>query len=137
MAKLGEKWSARKMAAGNTEEALTITETRSRAKNTGHAFFFRGNLGLPFMISVMVSVILVTVLLGSGPVALKFAEGFMPAILTTLYLVICRVGKPPRWDIDWIRTFALGRGFMPARVQPLHPMRVPVEAISDSLRGAR
>jgi hypothetical protein len=112
------------MAKGNTEEALTITETRSRAKNTGHAFFFRGNLGLPFMISVMVSVILVTVLLGSGsgPVVLKFAEGFMPAILTTLYLVICRVGKPPRWDIDWIRTFALGRGFMPARVQPLHPI---------------
>lgn len=115
------------MAAGNLDQAPIITETRSRAKNTGHAFFFRGNLGLPFMISVMVSVILVTLLLGSGPapVAVRFGEGFLPAIVTTLYLVICRVGKPPRWDVDWIRTFALGRGFMPARMQPRHPTRDP------------
>jgi hypothetical protein len=113
------------MAAGNPDQALTSTETRSRAKNTGHAFFFRGNLGLPFIISVMFSVILVTLLLGSGPapLTLKFVEGFLPAILTTLYLVICRVGKPPRWDLDWIRSFVLGRGFGPARVQPRHPVK--------------
>ena len=110
---------------GGGDQDLVITETRARAKNTGHAFFFRGNLGLPFMISVMVSVILVTLLLRSGtaPWPIRFGEGFLPAILTTAYLVICRVGKPPRWDIDWIRTLVLGRGFAPARLQPIHPLK--------------
>ena len=103
------------------ESDLVVVETRSRARNTGHAFGFRGNLGLPFIVSVVVSIILFTMLLnGPGSFEMKIVEGWLPAAVTTLYLLVCRVGRPPNWDIDWVRTLALGRGFKVARIQPVH-----------------
>jgi hypothetical protein len=108
---------------GRESDLVVVVETRSRARNTGHAFGFRGNLGLPFIVSVVVSIILVTVLInGPGSVQVKLLEGCWPAIATTLYLLLCRVGRPPNWDIDWVRTLVLGRGFKADWIQPVHPL---------------
>jgi hypothetical protein len=106
-----------------SEIDLAVVETRSRARNTGHAFGFRGNLGLPFIVSVVVSIILFTMLMnGPGSFEMKIVGGWFPAAVTTLYLLVCRVGRPPNWDIDWVRTLTLGRGFKVARIQPVHPL---------------
>jgi hypothetical protein len=76
-------------------------------------------------VSVVVSIILFTMLLnGPGSFEMKIVQGFSPAAATTLYLLVCRVGRPPNWDIDWVRTLALGRGFRIAKIQPVHPFRV-------------
>jgi hypothetical protein len=105
------------------ESDLIVVETRSRARNTGHAFGFQGDLGLPFIVSVVASIILFTMLLnGPGSFEMKIVPGFSPAAATTLYLLVCRVGRPPNWDIDWVRTLALGRGFKIASIQPVHPL---------------
>jgi hypothetical protein len=105
------------------DSELVIVETRSRARNTGHAFGFGGNLGLPFILSVLVSVMLLTVSMGwEMAFQIKLLECFSPAIGTTLYLLLCRVGRPPNWDIDCVRTLILGRGFKASGLQPVHPL---------------
>ncbi|MBV9488348.1 MAG: hypothetical protein JO069_01315 [Verrucomicrobia bacterium] len=106
-------------------EQLAYTDTRPRAKGTGHAFGFEGNLGLPVIISAMVSVLLLTVLFGGGshglPIPARFIVGLAPLVLTTAYIVLLRSRKPPRYDVDLLRSWVNGRAFQPARVQPLHP----------------
>jgi hypothetical protein len=105
------------------DSELVVVETRSRARNTGHAFGFSGNLGLPFILSVLVSVMLLTVSMGwEMALEIKLLQCFSPAIGTTLYLLLCRVGRPPNWDIDCVRTLILGRGFKASRLQPVHPL---------------
>jgi hypothetical protein len=115
---------------------LVVVETRSRARNTGHAFGFAGNLGMPFIASVLVSVMLLTVCLGWPlPLPFKLLQSFWPAIGTTLYLLVCRVGRPPNWDIDWVRTLGLGRGFKVSHLQPVHPLILyRAESVSDKPR---
>jgi hypothetical protein len=78
---------------------------------------------LPFIISVLVSIMLLSLSMGwPAPVHIKLLESFWPSIGTTLYLLLCRVGRPPNWDIDYVRTLALGRGFKAGRLQPVHPL---------------
>ena len=118
------------------DSELVIVETRSRARNTGHAFGFSGNLGLPFILSVLVSVMLLTVSMGwEMALQIKLLQCFSPAIGTTLYLLLCRVGRPPNWDIDCVRTLILGRGFKANRLQPVHPLilyrGVPIQGVKD------
>lgn len=115
------------------DSELVVIATRSRARNTGHAFGFAGNLGLPFISSVLVSVMLLTVCVGRPvPLPFKLLESFWPAIGTTLYLLVCRVGRPPNWDIDWVRTLALDRGFKANHLQPVHPLILyRAESVSD------
>jgi hypothetical protein len=43
-------------------ETLIYTDTRPRARSTGHAFGFEGNLGVPMIISGMLSIFLLTML---------------------------------------------------------------------------
>src|SRR3954471_24131110 len=110
--------------AGSINEMLVYTDTRPRAKGTGHAFGFEGNLGLPVIISAMISVLLLTVLFGGGsriPIAARFAVGLAPLVLTTAYIVLLRSRKPPRYDIALLPSWVNGPAFQPARVQPLHP----------------
>lgn len=106
------------------DETLIYTDTRPRAKGTGHAFGFEGNLGLPVVISAMVSVLFLTVLFGGGshlPLAARFAAGLTPVVLTTGYIVLLRSRRPPRYDVDLLRSLVNGPAFQPAGVQPLHP----------------
>ena len=44
-------------------ETLIYTDSRPRAKSTGHAFGFEGNLGIPVIISGLLSVLVMTLLL--------------------------------------------------------------------------
>jgi hypothetical protein len=105
------------------DSELVVVETRSRARNTGHAFGFAGNLGLPFILAVLVSIMLLTLSMGwPVPLHIKLLESFWPAVGTTLYLLVCRAGRPPNWDIDYVRSVALGRGFKASRLQPVHPL---------------
>lgn len=103
---------------------LIYTDTRPRAKGAGHAFGFEGNLGLPVVISAMVSVLFLTVLFSGGshlPLAVRFVAGFTPLVLTTGYIVLLRSRRPPRYDVDLLRSLVNGPAFQPARVQPVHP----------------
>jgi hypothetical protein len=106
------------------DEMLVYTDTRPRAKGAGHAFGFEGNLGLPVVVSAMVSVLFLTVLFGGGsrlPLAMRFAAGLAPLVLTTGYIVLLRSRRPPRYDVDLLRSLVNGPAFQPARVQPVHP----------------
>jgi hypothetical protein len=106
------------------DEMLVYTDTRPRAKGAGHAFGFEGNLGFPVVVSAMVSVLFLTVLFGGGsrlPLVMRFVAGLAPLVLTTGYIVLLRSRRPPRYDVDLLRTLVNGPAFQSARVQPVHP----------------
>ena len=110
------------------DEVLVYTDTRPRAKGTGHAFGFEGNLGLPVVVSALVSVLFLTVLFSGEsrlPLAARFAAGLAPLVLTTAYIVLLRSRRPPRYDVDLLRSLVNGPAFQPARVQPIHPYLHP------------
>jgi len=65
-------------------ETLIYTDSRPRAKSTGHAFGFEGNLGMPVIISGMVSVFILTLLLNGDnrmPLFAKFLIALLPTVL--------------------------------------------------------
>jgi Mn2+/Fe2+ NRAMP family transporter len=105
-------------------EQLLYTDTRPRAHSTGHAFGFEGNLGLPVIISAMISVFILTMLLNGHnhwPLFLRFVIALLPTLVTTAYIVLLRSRKPPHFDLDLLITLINGRAFAPARLQPRHP----------------
>ncbi|MBV9298994.1 MAG: hypothetical protein JO066_08455 [Verrucomicrobia bacterium] len=105
-------------------ETLIYTDTRPRARSTGHAFGFEGNLGMPVIISGMLSVFLLTMLLNSDsgmPIFAKFLLASLPTSLTVAYILVLRSRKPPRFDLDLFASWVNGRSFQPVRPQPRHP----------------
>ena len=109
-------------------ETLIYTDTRPRAKSTGHAFGFEGNLGMPVMISGMLSVFILTLLLNGEnrmPLFAKFLLALLPTVITTAYVVVLRSRKPPRFDLDLFASWVKGRSLQPARIQPRHPFVPP------------
>ena len=105
-------------------ETLIYTDSRPRAKSTGHAFGFEGNLGMPVIISGMVSVFILTLLLNGEkrmPLFAKLLLALLPTVLTTVYVVVLRSRRPPRFDLDLFASWVNGRSFQPARIQPRHP----------------
>jgi len=112
----------------DVDDSLIYTDSRPRAKGTGHAFGFEGNLGLPVIISAMGSILLLTLLFTGGlsfSLPVRFAVGLSPVVLTTTYVVTMRSRRPPRYDVDLLRSAVNGRAFQPARHQPLHPCLQP------------
>jgi hypothetical protein len=105
-------------------ETLIYSDTRPRARSTGHAFGFEGNLGMPVVISGMLSVFILTMLLNgdSGmPLLAKFLLALLPTALTIAYIMGLRSRRPPRFDLDLLASWVNGRSFQPARIQPRHP----------------
>ena len=105
-------------------ETLIYTDTRPRARSTGYAFGFEGNLGVPVIISGMLSVFILTMLLNGDigtPLFAKFLLASLPTSLTIVYIVVLRSRKPPRFDLDLFASWVNGRSLQPARIQPLHP----------------
>jgi hypothetical protein len=105
-------------------ESLIYTDTRPRARSTGHAFGFEGNLGMPVIISGMFSVFLLTMLLNGEnalPLFAKLLLASLPTALTVTYIVALRSRKPPRFDVDLLASWLNGRSFQPASIQPRHP----------------
>jgi hypothetical protein len=106
-------------------ENLIYTDSRPRAKGTGYAFGFEGNLGMPVIVSIMVSVLMVTLLLNSDnpwPLLVKILASLAPAVLTSSYIILLRHKRPPRFDVDLLTSLVNGRSFQPARIQPRHPL---------------
>jgi hypothetical protein len=106
------------------DEGLIYTDSRPRAKSTGYAFGFEGNLGMGVIAAGMVSVFILTILLQTGspiPLPWEFAIASVPALATTGYIGLFRNKKPPRFDVDLLISYVNGPGFQPARVQPRHP----------------
>jgi hypothetical protein len=106
-------------------DSLIYTDSRPRAKSTGHAFGFEGNLGMPVIVSALVSVFLFNMLLnGDIRIALfaKFLVSLLPTLLTAGYIIVLRSRKPPRFDLDVLASWINGRAFQPARCQPRHPL---------------
>ena len=105
-------------------ETLTYTDTRPRARSTGHAFGFEGNLGMPVIISGKLSVFLLTMLLNGDhgmPLMAKFLLALLPTALTIAYVMRLRSRRPPRFDLDLLTSWVNGRSFRPAHIQPRHP----------------
>lgn len=108
------------------EEGLIYTDSRPRAKSTGHAFGFEGNLGMALIIAAMVSVFILTTLFHADnplPIPAKFLVAGLPTLLVGAYLLSFRHRRPPRYDSDLLTTLVNGRSFHAARHQPLHPIR--------------
>jgi hypothetical protein len=106
-------------------ENLIYTDSRPRAKGTGYAFGFEGNLGMPVIVSIMVSVLMVTLLLNSDnpwPLLVKLVASLAPTVLTSGYIILLRHKRPPRFDVDLVTSLVNGRSFQPARIQPRHPL---------------
>ena len=105
-------------------ETLIYTDSRPRAKSTGHAFGFEGNLGMPVVISGMISVFVLTMSLNGDnrlPLFAKFLLALLPTVLTTAYIVVLRSRRPPRFDLDLFASWLKGKSFQPACIQPRHP----------------
>jgi hypothetical protein len=110
------------------EQDLMYTDTRPRAKSTGHAFGFEGNLGMVLIVAAMVSVFILTMLFHANnplPVPAKFAVAALPTVLGGAYLLLFRHNRPPRYDIDLLTSLVNGPSFQPASLQPLHPIKYP------------
>jgi hypothetical protein len=108
----------------NMNETLNYTDSRPRARSTGHAFGFEGNLGMPVVISGMLSVFILTMLLNGDngmPLLAKFLLALLPTALTIAYIMGLRSRRPPRFDLDLLASWVNGRSFQPARIQPRHP----------------
>jgi hypothetical protein len=106
-------------------DSLIYTDSRPRAKATGHAFGFEGNLGMPIIVSALVSIFFLNLLLnGEIRIALsvKFFLAFLPTILTAGYVAVLRSHRPPRYDADLLASWIGGRAFQAARYQPRHPL---------------
>jgi hypothetical protein len=106
-------------------DSLIYTDSRPRAKATGHAFGFEGNLGLPVIVAVLASILFLNLLLNSDvqmPLSAKFMIALLPTALTAGYIIALRRGRPPRFDIDLLTSWVGGRAFQPARYQPIHPL---------------
>ncbi|MGA8657309.1 MAG: hypothetical protein WB586_14280 [Chthoniobacterales bacterium] len=109
-------------------DGLIYTDSRPRAKSTGQAFGFEGNLSMPVIIAALVSVFLLTMLFSgknSWPMVAKFALALTPTILTAGYIILLRNRKPPRFDLDLFSSWVNGRAFGPPRNQPVHPFLPP------------
>ena len=77
--------------AGAVALMKSNTDSRPRAKSTGHAFGFEGNLGMLVIISGMISVFILTLLLNGEnrmPLFAKFLLALLPTVLTTAYVVM-------------------------------------------------
>ena len=108
------------------EEELIYTDSRPRAKSTGHAFGFEGNLGMALIVAAMVSVFFLTMLFHANnplPIPAKFLVAVLPTLLVAAYLLVFRHKRPPRYDLDLLSSLVNGRSFQPAKHQPLHPIR--------------
>ena len=112
----------------NMNETLNYTDSRPRARSTGHAFGFESNLGIPViisgMLSVFLSVFLLTMLLNEDhgmPLFAKFLLALLPTALTIAYIMGLRSRRPPRFDLDLLASWVNGRSLQPARIQPRHP----------------
>jgi hypothetical protein len=106
------------------EKALIYTDSRPRAKSTGHAFGFDGNLGMGVIVAGMISVFILTMLLQTGnpmPLPWEFAVASVPTLASTAYISLLRNKKPPRFDIDLLLSLVNGPSFQPAHLQPRHP----------------
>jgi hypothetical protein len=104
-------------------ETLIYTDTRPRARSTGHAFGFEGNLGVPVIISGMLSVFLLTMLLNGDigmPLFAKFLLASLPISLTIGYIVALRSRKPPRFDLDLFASWVNGRFSRSASSRAIH-----------------
>jgi hypothetical protein len=83
---------------------LRYTDTNSADDSRGRAFGLEGDLYLPVVIAVVVSLGLLA-LLGLG-----FKTGWLiatsvsvwPAALTLVWATLLRHGRPPGYDRDWI-----------------------------------
>jgi hypothetical protein len=109
-------------------DQLTYTDTRPRAKSTGHAFGFEGNLGMPVIIAGMCSVFVLTMLFSGHntlPLLVKFMVSLAPTVLTGGYIILLRHRRPPRFDLDLLASWVNGPAFCPARIQPRHPYCLP------------
>jgi hypothetical protein len=112
-------------ANAKMNDSLIYTDSRPRAKATGHAFGFEGNLGMPVIVSALISIFFLNLLLNNEVrMALwaKFLIAFLPTILTAGYIVVLRSHRPPRFDADLLASWVSGRAFQPARYQPRHPL---------------
>jgi hypothetical protein len=108
------------------EEGLIYTDSRPRAKSTGHAFGFEGNLGMALIVAAMVSVFILTMLFHANnplPIPAKFLVAGLPTVLVGAYLLIFRHRRPPRYDLDLLTTLVNGPWFHAAKCQPFHPTR--------------
>ena len=79
---------------------------------------------MPVIISGMLSVFILTLLLNGDngmPLFAKFLLALLPTSLTTVYIVVLRSRRPPRFDLDLFASWVNGRSFQPARIQPRHP----------------
>jgi hypothetical protein len=106
-------------------DSLIYTDSRPRAKATGHAFGFEGNLGMPVIVSALVSIFFLNVLLNSDTRVALFAKlviALFPTLLTAGYIVVLRSHRPPRFDVDLLASWINGRAFQPAKYQPRHPL---------------
>ncbi len=110
------------------KDNLIYTDTRPRAKSTGHAFGFEGNLGMPVIVAGMVSVFVLTMLFSGRnmlPLAVKFMVSLAPTVLTAGYIILFRNRRPPRFDRDLLASWVNGPAFRPAKAQPHHPFLFP------------
>ena len=106
-------------------DSLIYTDSRPRAKATGHAFGFEGNLGMPVVVSTLVSIFFLNLLLNSDTrIALfaKFLVALLPTAITVGYIVVLRSHRPPRFDVDLVASLLGGRAFQQAKYQPRHPL---------------
>jgi hypothetical protein len=116
---------------------LISTDTRPRSKKTGYAFGFEGNYGMVAAASALVSILLLTLLMYqplSWPGRIIIA--MFPCGATLAYLVAFKRGKPPRYDLDLLKSlpFMGGNYFRPTRLQPIHPQLLPLYLANKELR---
>lgn len=98
------------------------TNTNSGTDSRGVAFGLEGNLYIPVVVSVIVSIVLLSLMMGDGP--WKWAVIPSPIVLTLGYVLVFVHQRPARFQNDYFNQWIFGPAFnsRPNRRRLKHPL---------------
>ena len=117
------------------EGELWVSRTNSGDDSKGMAFGLSGDLFLPILIGIVVSIMAFTIVMMTE--CLPLGTGFMvssaPSFLAVAYVMLFRHNKPPHYDIDLFENVVMASdGIQRKNPQPLSP---PKEAVMLDIKA--
>lgn len=119
---------------------MRITPTNSATDSKGVAFGLEGNLFIPVVVSVMLSIVMLAAILSNPaarewPVWGRYMASFSPVFVTIAYILYFKHRRPPRFDRDCFDQWLGGPSFLHRRTaKKTHPIHAAREALRQDMK---